>query len=272
MARYLIKICYDGTGYCGWQKQKNGLAIQEVMEKTLEIFAGKKTSLIAAGRTDAGVHSLGQYAHFDYSGSMQEKQLLLAFNRYLPDSIKVLEIMKVSPCLNARYQAYERSYRYRLAKEKTPFNRNYSGFLPHLHLNLEKMLSAAQYLLGKHDFSTFGKSNPEVPNRICELKHISISETERYFIFDFTADRFLHNMVRRIVGTLANISHLHLPPETILEILENRCPRQNLVITAPASGLYLMDVKYPAKFLDESYNPNFEENGMVNNPLLHSIK
>ena len=84
MARYLIKICYDGTGYCGWQKQKNGLAIQEVMEKTLEIFAGKKTSLIAAGRTDAGVHSLGQYAHFDYSGSMQEKQLLLAFNRYLP--------------------------------------------------------------------------------------------------------------------------------------------------------------------------------------------
>ncbi len=272
MARYLMKICYDGTGYCGWQKQKNGLAIQEVMENTLALFSGKKTSIIAAGRTDAGVHSLSQYAHFDYSGSMQDKQLLLAFNRYLPDDIKVLEIMKVSPVFNARYQAYERSYRYVLAKEKTPFNRNYSGYLLRLNLNLKKMQSCIENLLGKHDFSSFGKKNPEVPNHICELKHITINETESYFIFDFTADRFLHNMVRRIVGTMANISHLHLSNKTILEILENRCPRQNLVITAPASGLYLMEVKYPPKFLDESYNPDFKENEMINSALPHSIK
>lgn len=257
MARYLMKICYDGTGYSGWQKQKNGLAIQEVMESAFTIFTGTQNSIIAAGRTDAGVHSLGQYAHFDYDGSMQEKQLLLAFNRYLPDDIKVLEIKKVSPYLSARYQAYERSYRYILAKEKTPFNRNYSGFLPHLHLEQNKMQTAANYLIGKHDFSSFGKDNPEVPNHLCELKICTVTEKEKSFRFDFVADRFLHNMVRRMVGTLANIAHLNMSPETITAILENKCARQNIVITAPASGLYLMDVKYPDKYLDETWRPDF---------------
>ncbi len=260
MARYLIKICYDGTAYCGWQKQKNGLAIQEVMENALQIFTCEKTSLIAAGRTDAGVHSLGQYAHFDYMGSMKEYQLLLAFNRYLPDDIKVLEIKKVSPALSARYQAYERSYRYILAKEKNPFNRNYTGFIPYLTLKLERMQAAATYLIGKYDFSSFGRNNPEIPNRMCELKVCDINEQTDYFSFDFVADRFLHNMVRRMVGTLANISHFNLPPETISDILKKKCPRQNLVITAPASGLYLMNVKYPDKFLDESYLPELQEN------------
>jgi len=272
MARYLIKICYDGTGYCGWQKQKNGLAIQEVMEEVLAIFAGEKSAIIAAGRTDAGVHALGQYAHFDYCGSMQEKQLLLAFNRYLPADIQVLEILKVSPFLNARYQAYERNYRYLLAKERTPFNRNYSGFLPHLKLDLGKMQAAAKYIMGKHDFSSFGRSNPEVPNRICDLQQIEINESESYFIFDYRADRFLHNMARRITGTLANMAHLDLPPETILAILENRCSRQNLVITAPASGLYLTEVKYPPKFLDESYTPDFEEKETANSAVPNGIK
>ena len=252
MPRYLMKLCYDGTGYHGWQKQHNGISIQAVLEKALSIFAERDIPIVAAGRTDAGVHAMAQYAHFDYDGSMQPYQMLLAFRRYLPYDIKVLEIMKVSSELSARYRAYERSYRYNLAKSRTPFNRNYSGFLPSIQLELHPMKAAAEHILGKHDFSSFGRANPEVPNRICEVKSLEITETDDSFIFHITADRFLHNMVRRIVGTLANISHFNLPPETIDAILSDACPRQNLVTTAPASGLYLIDVKYPAHLLDES--------------------
>jgi len=250
-----MKLAYDGTDYHGWQKQKNGLAIQEVLENALQFFSRKPSSLIAAGRTDTGVHALAQYAHFDYEGRMQPDQMLLAFRRLLPPSIKVLEINRVSPYLSARYQAFERSYRYILAKELSPFNSRYSGFIPHLKLNLAPMLSAADYLMGKHDFSSFGRANPEVPNRICDVQRLSITENQENFIFEIVADRFLHNMVRRIVGTLANISHFGLAPQIIDDILKQHCPRQNLVTTAPASGLYLIDVKYPAEFLDETFVP-----------------
>ncbi len=250
-----MKLCYDGTGYHGWQKQHNGISIQAVLERALEAFSQDDIPIIAAGRTDAGVHALAQFAHFDYEGSMQPYQMLLAFRRHLPADIKVLEIQKVSPMLSARYQAYERSYRYVLAKYRTPFSRNYSGFLPSLKLQLEPMQAAAERLLGSHDFSSFGRANPEIPNRICEIKILDITESEDSYQFIITADRFLHNMVRRIVGTLANISHFSLPPDTIDAILSDACPRQNLVTTAPASGLYLIDVKYPAHLLDETATP-----------------
>jgi tRNA pseudouridine38-40 synthase len=252
MERYLIKICYDGTGYHGWQKQHNGISIQETLEKALKAFAHSEIPVVGAGRTDAGVHALAQYAHFDYEGSMLPYQIVLAFRRNLPDDIKVLEVQKVSSELSARYQAYERSYRYVLAKVKTPFNRNYTGFIPHLKITLEPMQEAAKRLLGMHDFSSFGRANPEVPNRICYVKSLQVTETAEYFEFHITADRFLHNMVRRIVGTLANISHFGLSPFTIDDILSDACPRQNLVTTAPASGLYLIDVKYPLTLLDGS--------------------
>jgi tRNA pseudouridine38-40 synthase len=250
-----MKLCYDGTGYHGWQKQHNGISVQAVLESAVEAFATAHTPVIAAGRTDAGVHAMAQFAHFDYEGSMQPYQMLLALRRHLPTDIKVLEIQKVSPMLSARYQAYERSYRYILAKYRTPFNRNYSGYFPSLKLSLAPMQAAAERLLGSHDFSSFGRANPEIPNRICEIKILKITESEDSFQFIITADRFLHNMVRRIVGTLANISHFSLAPDIIDAILSDACPRQNLVTTAPASGLYLIDVKYPAHLLDETSTP-----------------
>lgn len=252
MTRYLMKLCYDGTGYHGWQKQHNGISIQATLERALQAFAHKEIPVIGAGRTDAGVHALGQYAHYDYEGTMQPYQMVLAFRRNLPDDVKVLSIEQVSPNLSARYQAYERSYRYLLAKQKTPFNRYQTGFLPHLNINLPAMQKAALHLLGTHDFSSFGRANPEVPNRICTIKSLQISESEEQFEFLILADRFLHNMVRRIVGTLANIAHFGLPSSTIDDILNDACPRQNLVTTAPASGLYLIDVKYPPALLAES--------------------
>jgi tRNA pseudouridine38-40 synthase len=257
--RYLIKIAYDGTHFIGWQKQKQGRSIQIVMENALKQFSQKETAIVAAGRTDTGVHALAQYAHFEYEGRMDLAQILLAFRRWLPDDVKVLQIWQVGDDLSARYQAYERSYRYILSKDRDPFNRQYSGFIPHLRIRLQPMQDAAKHLLGRHNFSTFGRLNPEVPNHFCELKELSIQEDEASYIFTIRADRFLHNMVRRIVGTLANISHFDLPAETILKLIADECPRQNLVTTAPPEGLYLIGVKYPAELLDGRATCKFDD-------------
>ena len=257
--RYLIKLSYDGTGFIGWQKQKQRRSIQKVMEIALEEFCGKPTPIVAAGRTDAGVHALGQYAHFEYEGKMQMPQILKAFRRWLPDDVKVLQIWEAGEDLSARYQAYERHYRYILAKDITPFNRNYAGFIPHLKIRLQPMLDAAPRLLGKHDFSSFGRLNPEVPNHFCEIKELSIIEDDEAFTFSIRADRFLHNMVRRIVGTLTNISHFDLGADTIDRILGERCSRQTLVTTAPAQGLFLVDVKYPLELLDGKAHCKFSD-------------
>ncbi|MFA7543065.1 MAG: tRNA pseudouridine(38-40) synthase TruA [Candidatus Cloacimonadaceae bacterium] len=249
--RYLIKIQYDGTNFIGWQKQASGRSIQGTMEKALAQFSDTEASITAAGRTDAGVHALGQYAHFEYTGKMQEYQILKAFSRWLPNDIKVAEITPVSDALSARYQAYEREYLYILAKEADPFRRNYSGYVPQLRAHLKPMQAAAPYFLGKWDFSSFGRFNPEVPNPICELKELEITEDDFAFRFSLKADRFLHNMVRRIVGTLINISHFGLKPETVSQLLEDKNPRQRLVFTVPASGLCLINVKYPEELLKD---------------------
>ncbi|MCB5234366.1 MAG: tRNA pseudouridine(38-40) synthase TruA [Candidatus Cloacimonetes bacterium] len=257
--RYLIRMEYDGSCFIGWQKQKRGRSIQSVVESALAAFTRCYQPVVAAGRTDAKVHALSQYAHFDYEGKMGMPQILLAFRRWLPDDIKILQIWEIDEQFSARYQAYERSYRYIMSKDITPFNRNYSGYIPYLKLRSEPMREAAVFLLGHHDFSSYGRANPEVPNHFCEIKEISITETDDSYIFDVRADRFLHNMVRRIVGTLCNISHFELPANTTAEVLADRCPRQNIVTTAPAEGLYLVDVKYPAELIYGRETYKYEE-------------
>ncbi len=248
--RYLIQLSYDGSEFWGWQKQAHGRTVQTVMEQVVEQFSGKPVAVVASGRTDTGVHATAQYAHFDYDGKMERAQMLKAFNRWLPDDVKVLRITTVAPDFSARYQAYERTYKYLLVRQRTPFNRLYTAHVPWCKLHLAPMQEAAQRFLGSHNFSSFGRMNPEVPNHICDLQECSISEDEGCFTFIVRADRFLHNMVRRMVGTLINISHFELPPDTIDKLFRDECPRQNLVFTAPAEGLYLIDVKYPADLLD----------------------
>jgi len=257
--RYLIKLEYDGTDFIGWQKQKQGRSIQVIMEKALARFTGKDTPIVAAGRTDAGVHALGQYAHFDYDGKMPPHKMLPAFRRWLPEDIRVTQITAVGEELSARYQAYERSYQYILTRMRTPFNRYRAGFIPHLKIHTPAMLRAAPHFLGKHDFSSFGRLNPEVPNHSCEIKELSIIEDGYDIIFTLRADRFLHNMVRRIVGTLVNISHFDLPGTRVDELLNECNPKQTLVFTAPACGLYLIDVKYPADLLDGRITYKFDD-------------
>lgn len=246
--RILLKICYDGSGFSGWQSQKHARSVQSELEKALRQMAGHELKLVCSGRTDAGVHAESQYAHFDFEGRMATERMPKALNRLLSAELRILDAMDVPLDFSARYQAYQRSYKYLLAKQLIPFQRLYKGFMLNQTLELEKLKELALPLTGKHDWSSFAQPNPEIPNRVCELEPVCISETDEHFEFIIVADRFLHNMVRRIVGTLANACTKNLAPERISSILAEANPKQTLVVPAPASGLYLQSVRYPDQY------------------------
>lgn len=239
-----MKMMYDGTGYHGWQIQNNGHSVQAELEQGLLRMSGSVIKVVGSGRTDAGVHALEQTAHFDFEGAMQPYQMVLALRNLLSDDLRVFAIEQVEESFHARYDACERQYKYLLAKDKNPFTRNYMGFVPNQRLDLLKMQHAAPSFLGIHDFSSFSRANPNIPNRICNLKELSITEYDNHFEFILKADRFLHNMVRRIVGALISISHQDLNPDIVAKWFADASPRQNLVFTTPASGLYLTKVLY----------------------------
>ena len=240
-----MKISYDGSNYFGWQVQHHQKTIQHTIETALQEFCGIKTHLTGSGRTDTGVHALGQYAHFDYQGSASPEQMRKGLRRFLPDDIKILQIQQTSPDFHARYDAYERCYHYLIAKDPTPFNRLYQASFPRKKFAIEEMQNAAKYFLGEHDFSSFSKENPAVPDHICSVCQSEFELHDSYYIYKIRANRFLHNMVRRIVGSLINISHLHLNPQIINQWLDEKQPRQTIIFPAPPQGLYLVDVLYP---------------------------
>ncbi|HRY83556.1 MAG TPA: tRNA pseudouridine(38-40) synthase TruA, partial [Candidatus Cloacimonadota bacterium] len=240
--RILLKICYDGSGFSGWQSQKHARSVQAELEKALRLMAGQDLKLVCSGRTDAGVHAESQYAHFDFTGRMASERMPKALNRLLSSEIRILDAQEVPAEFSARYAAWQRSYKYLLAKKLVPFRRLYTGFMINQNLELGKLRELALPLSGKHDWSSFAQPNPEIPNRVCELEPIRVRETEEQFEFLIVADRFLHNMVRRIVGTLANACTKDLAPETLASILSEADPKQTLVVPAPAAGLYLLGV------------------------------
>jgi tRNA pseudouridine38-40 synthase len=240
-----MKLAYDGTGFLGWQVQKQQRTVQYVLEQALTEYFGRKTIVTGSGRTDTGVHAWGQHAHFDYRGNAQPEQLMKGMRKYLPDDIQVLMIRQVSPDFHARYDAMERCYEYLIAKQETPFNRLYMGSFARKKVRIELMQKAAPFFIGKHDFSSFSKENPAVPDHVCEVRESCFEIHEDYYLYRIRATRFLHNMVRRIVGALVNISHMELEPELILQWLEEKQARQTLIFPAPPQGLYLKDVVYP---------------------------
>lgn len=252
MARYLLRLMYDGTEFYGWQRQKERRSVQGVLEQALADLTGHPTPVTGSGRTDSGVHAIAQYAHFDTDTGLTPEIVHRALNAKLPNDLRVLTVWTAPDDFHARYRATARSYRYLLARKYLPLSRNYTGFLPKVRLFPKRMHELVPVLLGSHDFSSLSKENPSVRNRICELRQLEITDCDVHIRFDVLADRFLHHMVRRIVGTLANLAQQDLGPEVLQRILEERNPRQTLVLTAPAEGLYLTGVCYPELQLDES--------------------
>lgn len=258
--RYFVQFSYLGTNYHGSQTQPNGITVQETMEKAFSTILREPIALTFAGRTDAGVHAAKMVAHFETAAlkdpltlfaegpATPERFLVDKLNSLLPNDIAVERIGEVNEDMHARFSAKSRTYEYRITTEKNPFlihraTRVAPG------LDFEAMNKAAQYLLGTHDFASFCKVHTDVKTTICTVTHAQWSiptPLPPYSptpIFRITADRFLRNMVRAVVGTLFEIGRGKRKPEDILDILEqkNRCSAGQ---SAPAEGLYLVNITY----------------------------
>ena len=260
MSRFLVRVMYDGTNLRGWQTQTTGRSVQGELIAALKDLGIAHPNLTGSGRTDAGVHSLANYAHFDYNGKMTTQQLVMAMNSKLDSDIMITGIWQVPDSFNARYSAISRTYIYLLARKRTPLNRLYTGYISGKEIAIEDLRAMSEVLKGSHNFTSLSKNNPAIPNHICNISSFIIEEIKGKIFFQITADRFLHHMVRRIVGTMVNLSQRSLGVETLKQILEEQNARQKLVFTAPPQGLYLYNVQYPdLKLEDYPYN-NFLTN------------
>lgn len=245
MFRYKITLEYDGTGFVGWQKQDGERSIQETLAEAVKGLCGVDTEIVGAGRTDAGVHALGQVAHFDVPKEYTEFAVVNALNFYLTGSgIVVLKAEFVKEDFHARFSAKERSYIYRILNKRTPtaLDKMRVWHVP-LPLNIERMQKAADNLLGYHDFSSFRAAECQAKSPLKTLDEIKIlkeGDEVRLFI---RARSFLHNQVRIITGTLVDVGLSKKTPEDVKKILEAK-DRTLAGQTAPAYGLYLNSVLY----------------------------
>ncbi len=240
--RFRLLTEYDGTVYSGWQIQNGQITIQGEIEKALARVFGTPVRIIGAGRTDAGVHAREQVAHFDYASPIDVYKLKFALNGILSRDIRVSAIESVSADFHARYSAKLREYCYYISKVQTVFLREYTWYLSY-PLDLKRMNKAAHKIIGHHDFTGFCRSQSEVINHCCTIKKARWHIDENLIIFIIQADRFLHGMVRTLVGTFVDIGRSKCEIDKINEILISR-DRSFAGQSAPAKGLILEKVYY----------------------------
>jgi tRNA pseudouridine38-40 synthase len=242
--KYKMTIAYDGTGYGGWQVQPNAITIQSLIERALKIILRSPTTVIGSGRTDAGVHALGQSAHFSSDEPIDVFKTIASLNGLLPLEIRVLDLIIASPDFHARYKAISKTYHYRLHLEKIPdpFKQSYAYHVPH-PVDLSLLKEAASLLIGTHDFTSFTNRGSKVKDRIRTLQRLDLIPEPGGVRLEFEGDGFLYKMVRNIVGTLLDVCAGKLSKEQILPILAVK-DRRVAGRAAPPHGLYLVEVTY----------------------------
>ncbi|MDD2986579.1 tRNA pseudouridine(38-40) synthase TruA [Flavobacterium sp.] len=241
--RYFIKFAYNGTLYHGWQSQPNALTVQETLQKALSLLFKKHIELVGAGRTDTGVHAKEMYAHFDFNEQLETNFWIPKLNSYLPKDIVIYEIIPVTAEAHARFDATSRTYEYYIHSFKDAFLTDLSWY-HYYPLDLERMNEAASTLLEYTDFECFSKTNTDVFTYNCKITEAFWQKKGNQLIFTITADRFLRNMVRAIVGTLINIGQGKIEVAQLQKIIESK-NRSEAGFSAPAHGLYLTQIKYP---------------------------
>lgn len=241
--RYFIQFSYFGKAYHGWQNQPNAITVQEVLEKALSTLLRDKIDVVGAGRTDAGVHAKQMFCHFDFDSIDDKKDLAYRLNAFLPDDIAVQEIRTVVDGAHARFDAIERTYEYWLVREKDPFLFDYAHWVKH-PLDLPAMNEAAKMLLEYTDFECFSKSNTDVKTFNCDVRQAYWEARADKWVFTITADRFLRNMVRAMVGTLLDVGLKKITSEDMHRIIASK-DRSEAGVSVPAKGLYLTKVIYP---------------------------
>lgn len=242
--RFFIRFSYFGANYHGWQNQPNAISVQEVLEEAISTLIRQKIKLTGAGRTDAGVHAKQMIAHFDLE-EMPREDLVKRLNAFLPSAIAVQEIFEVAEDAHARFDATERTYEYWVVVDKNPFHEG-SAYYVSAPLDVAAMNAAAKLLLTHTDFQCFSKSGTDVKTFDCDITKATWDRTGEILRFTITANRFLRNMVRAIVGTLLEVGVGKLDTNQILAILESK-NRSKAGMSVPAKGLYLTQIKYPKK-------------------------
>ncbi len=241
--RYFLECSYFGKAYHGWQNQPNAISVQQVLEEGLSTLLRTKVSIVGAGRTDAGVHAKQLFAHFDVTVSVDCQDLTQRLNSYLPTDIAVSSIFEVLGDAHARFHAIQRTYEYWVVQQKNPFYQDAAHYV-WSPLDVKAMNTAASLLLEYSDFECFSKSNTDVKTFLCKIELAKWEFGEEKLVFTITADRFLRNMVRAIVGTLLEVGLGKISPEALRTIIESK-DRGQAGASVPAKGLYLTKVTYP---------------------------
>ena len=243
--RFFIELAYDGTAYHGWQIQPNAITVQQELDKALSVFFRQPVLTLGCGRTDAGVHATEFFAHMDLENVTEEAaaNAVGGVNALLPYPIAVRRIFKVADTAHARFDATARSYEYHFHFRKDPFKLNRS-WLYKATLDVDAMNAAAATLLNYTDFTSFSKSNTNTGTNNCKITKAYFKETDGGLVFTISADRFLRNMVRAVVGTLIQVGRKEIGLTGFAEIIESK-NRSNAGQSVPACGLYLVSVVYP---------------------------
>lgn len=240
--RYFIKLSYNGTNYHGWQTQPNAPTVQETLNKALSIILNSKIDIMGAGRTDTGVHACEMFAHFDFGNPISSTNLVHKLNSYLPKDIVIYSIIPVSDSAHARFDAKKRTYEYHIHKFKDAFLNDRSWYF-HQELDIDLMNKAAQLLLNYTNFQCFSKVHTDVNTFDCTIFEANWKQNENSIVFTISANRFLRNMVRSIVGTLIYIGIHKITLDDFEKIIQSQ-NRENAGFSVPAHGLYLTKIEY----------------------------
>jgi tRNA pseudouridine38-40 synthase len=244
--RYFLSLAYDGSAYHGWQRQPNGITVQQRLEEAMTLIMRTPVSLTGCGRTDTGVHAAEYYAHFDFDAELlppAREKLVFKLNSYLGGDIVLAAIVPVTLQAHARFSATSRTYHYCVARKKDPFRRNFTYYI-YGELDVDLMNRAAERLMEYDDFTSFSKVDTDTKTNICRVSAAYWRLEGMELVFTITADRFLRNMVRAIVGTLLQIGTGKISPDELISIIEGK-NRSDAGDSVPAKGLVLARVTYP---------------------------
>lgn len=241
--RFFITLSYDGTRFHGWQVQPNGISVQGELQRGLSLLLRQDIVVTGAGRTDAGVHASMMVAHFDYEGELDCRQLAYKLNKLLPQDIAIQKVEPVSDDMHARFSATSRTYYYHIHTEKSPFERHFSCEL-HYPLDFDRMNEAARMLMEYEDFGAFCKSHADVKTTLCHVTKAEWHQTSpSTWYFEITANRFLRNMVRAVVGTLIEVGRGRMSLDDFRKVIEGK-RRTEAGESMPGNALFLVDITY----------------------------
>lgn len=241
--RYFVQLSYKGTNYKGWQRQPNGMTVQEAIESKLEILLRSKINTVGCGRTDTGVHASQFFLHFDFDQELDVDWLIFKMNHLLPEDIAFQKAWTFKEDHHSRYHATERQYHYFLHRTKDPFLNGLSTPLKY-DLDIEIMNQAGEYLLGIKDFASFCKVGSEPKTTLCDLTECYWKQDGHRWVMTISANRFLRNMVRSVVGTMIDLGRGKITMEEFREIVAAK-DRSAAGTSVPPDGLYLSKVSYP---------------------------